>query len=100
MAAVVALEYFKVRAQLRSHSNSQYITRGACAWLDGWRGRGWRKAKNKPLEHVDLWRRVHVQTLRHAIDWEWIRAHNGDQFNELADRLANEAAERAALGVA
>ena len=97
-AAIVALQRFKERSELRITSGSQYLVYGMAKWLDEWKGNGWRKTNNKPVENEDLWRRLSALGLYHRVEWVWVKAHNGDRFNELANRLAKEAAERAAQG--
>jgi ribonuclease HI len=100
IAAIVALEAFPHGTELRIVSDSRYLVDGMNEWLDDWKARGWKTSKKKTPENLDLWRRLNSLAMRRKVEWEWIRAHNGDQFNELADRLANEAAKGAALGVA
>ena len=31
---------------------------------------------------------------RHVINWEWVKGHSGDTWNERADKLADEGRER------
>ncbi|HVN30200.1 MAG TPA: RNase H family protein, partial [Candidatus Binataceae bacterium] len=41
-------------------------------------------------ENLDLWREIDGETARFRnIAFEWVQGHNGDQYNEMADRLAN-----------
>jgi ribonuclease HI len=95
LAAIVALEHFKERADLEIRSDSQYVVNGMNEWLEGWKSRGWRKSNNKPIENQDFWKRLDALAQRHEVTWVWIRGHDGDKMNELADRFANEAAEAA-----
>jgi ribonuclease HI len=74
---------------------SEYLINGMTIWLDQWKERGWKTAQRKPPENIDLWKRLNAVALRHTVEWVWVRGHNGDRFNELADRLANEAARNA-----
>ena len=50
--------------------------------------RGWRRNKN-----LDLWHQLDQVVALHTVDWEWVRGHSGVQFNEEADRLANQGRE-------
>ena len=45
--------------------------------------------------HFILWRELEAMARVRGIKIEWIRGHAGDPYNELADRLAREAAELA-----
>lgn len=60
-------------------------------WAPVWESRGWRKADGGSPANLEL-----VQTLftawKHApADLEWVRGHNGDPGNRLADEWANKA---------
>jgi len=92
MAAIVALEAIPGRQEVTIRSDSQILIKGMNDWIDGWKERGWRNSNGKPVENQDLWRRLNALNLRHRVTWVWIRGHNGDPMNELADRLAKEAA--------
>lgn len=76
-------------------SDSQYVVKGFTEWLPGWKARGWRKAKGKPVENRDLWERLEAAAEGLDVSWLWVEAHKGHTFNERADALARSAAERA-----
>lgn len=44
------------------------------------------KKKNK-----DLWAKISAAAKGKHITWEWVRGHNGDQYNEMCDALCTEA---------
>jgi ribonuclease HI len=61
-------------------------------WWVGWLARGWRNSKKEPVANRDLWEPL-VDTVRaRGITFEWVKAHNGDRYNDLADGLAVAAA--------
>jgi ribonuclease HI len=95
MAAIAALEAVPLGSEPRVCSDSEYLINGMTVWLDQWKERGWKTAQRKPPENIDLWKRLNALALRRRVEWVWIRGHNGDRYNELADRLANEAARNA-----
>lgn len=78
-------------------SDSKYVIDGASRWLAGWKVRGWKKADRKPVENQDLWQELDASAADRPITWLWVRGHNGDHGNEEVDRLANEAAQIAAM---
>ena len=47
-------------------------------------------ADGKAVKNQDLWERLDAACARHRIEWRWVKGHNGDPGNELADQLANE----------
>ena len=63
-------------------------------WHVGWRKRGWRNAKRKPVANRDLWEPLLALFLprEQEISWRWVKGHSGDEWNEMADQLALGAA--------
>ncbi|MFP1632914.1 ribonuclease HI [Zhengella sp. ZM62] len=86
-AAVEALRALSRPSQVEIISDSEYLVLSARDRLDEWRERGFINVKN-----TDLWRQLIVEMERHEITWTWTRAHSGNHFNEMADRLAKEEA--------
>jgi ribonuclease HI len=70
-------------------TDSEYVKKGMTEWLQGWKARGWKNSQRQPVKNADLWQRLEQETLRHQVDWRWVRGHNGHEGNELADQLAN-----------
>ncbi len=88
-AAISALEALRQPCQVRLFTDSQYVLKGMTEWLPGWKSRDWKTADRKPVKNVDLWQRLEQAAARHTVQWVWVRGHNGDPGNELADSLAN-----------
>ena len=60
--------------------------------MHGWQKNGWKTAAKKPVANADLWQRLLSEAKRHRIEWLWVKGHAGHGDNELADRLASDAA--------
>jgi len=58
---------------------------------------GWRTSAKKPVENQDLWVELVALSDQHGVEWRWVRGHNGNELNELADSLATDQAETARL---
>jgi ribonuclease HI len=74
-------------------SDSRYVLNGLETWLKGWKARGWKTADKKPVKNADLWIELDTIMAPHSLKFEWVKGHNGHEFNERADQLANEAIE-------
>lgn len=46
--------------------------------------------KTKPPANYDLVKPILELMLKHEVEFEWVRGHNGDPDNERADQLANQ----------
>lgn len=61
-------------------------------WWEGWLRRGWITSARKPVANRDLWEPLVLEVRPRDIVFRWIKGHTGDRWNDLADRLAVEAA--------
>ncbi|HRG63679.1 MAG TPA: ribonuclease HI [Burkholderiales bacterium] len=83
-AVIEALKVIKRSCPITIFTDSQYVKRGITEWIDGWIKKNWKNVKN-----VDLWQELYPLSKQYDIDWQWVRGHNGDKYNERADELAN-----------
>lgn len=95
MGVIEALKALKRPCHVIVHTDSQYVQKGMTQWLANWKLRGWRTADKKPVKNDDLWRELDELVGRHQVTWKWVRGHDGDPGNEMADQLANRGVEQA-----
>lgn len=93
MAAIMALEALREDCVIALYTDSQYVRQGITEWMPGWVRRHWKTAGGDPVKNRDLWERLHAATLRHRIDWHWVKGHSGDPDNERVDTLARDQAQ-------
>lgn len=89
LAAITALESLRQPCEVRLYTDSQYVLKGMTEWITAWKARGWKTAERKPVKNVDLWQRLEQAAAAHRVQWIWVRGHDGNAGNELADALAN-----------
>src|SRR5690606_26847283 len=87
-AAIEALKSLPVRARVLLRTDSQYVTKGCTEWRAGWVRKGMRNSKGEPVANADLWKQLWAQADARQVKFEWVKGHNGDAGNELADALA------------
>ena len=61
------------------YSDSQYAIHTLCG--------NWKRKKNKDL--FDVWDDV-IKERGLTIEYNWVRGHNGNEYNELCDKLCND----------
>ncbi|MEM9035803.1 MAG: RNase H family protein [Actinomycetota bacterium] len=62
-------------------------------WWEGWLKRGWKNSKKEPVANRDLWEPfIELYRERGDLDFQWVKGHSGDRWNDAADRLATGAA--------
>ncbi len=89
-AAINALSEVKEKSRVALYTDSKYVMDGINKWIPNWKKRDWRTAANKPVKNKDLWQKLDDQVNRHTIDWFWVKGHDGNRGNEIADKLANK----------
>jgi len=77
------------------HVDSQYVNKGISEWIFGWIKKGWKTASRKPVKNKDLWIDLlkaseKVQKIGIEVEFKWVKAHNGNKFNEMVDSMCTE----------
>ena len=90
--AIRALEAIKSSTiDIDLYTDSKYVMSGINEWIKSWKLRGWKTANKKPVKNVDLWQKLDEVNAKHNVHWYWVKGHSGDEGNEMADSLANQA---------
>ena len=74
------------------HSDSEFWINVLTKWAPGWEKRGWTK-KGGEIKNLDIVRELYDLYTKSQADLRWVRGHEGDEGNELADEWANRARE-------
>lgn len=90
-AAIKALETIIPGCNVQLYTDSKYVIDGITSWIKGWKKRDWKNAQNKPVLNKDLWEQLDSLNAQHTIQWNWVKGHNGNKYNERADMLAQRA---------
>ena len=89
-AAIEALKYLKGENQpIDLYTDSNYLRQGITEWIFNWKKNNWRTASKKPVANKDLWIEISELSSVMAVNWHWVKGHDGDPGNERADYLAN-----------
>jgi len=93
MAVIQGLKALKRPSRVRVTTDSQYVKQGITQWIHNWKRNGWKTAARKPVKNADLWQALDAESVKHQVEWHWVKGHAGHVENELADRLANRGIE-------
>lgn len=102
LSIIKALEFIERKYILDKHfsinfyTDSKYVKNWITEWLDKWI-KNWRKAFNKkPIKNKDLWNKfINLRDNIKNINFYWIKGHNWNYYNELADKIAKSCAKKA-----
>ena len=70
------------------HSDSTYVIKGATEWINSWKNNNWKTSSKKKVKNRKRWMKLHELQKNRNITWKWVKAHNGDKYNEIVDKLA------------
>ena len=78
------------------HTDSEFWINVITKWAPGWEAKGWKK-KGGEIKNLDIVQEVYPLYQASRAILTWVRGHEGDEGNELADAWANKAREGARL---
>jgi ribonuclease HI len=81
----------EVPAKSTVFTDSQYVQKGITEWIRTWKINSWRTSDKKPVKNKDLWVELDSLAGQFSLNWQWIRGHAGNYYNELCDQMTQEA---------
>ena len=72
------------------YTDSEFWINVVTKWAPGWQARGWTK-KGGEIKNLDIVQELFELYTNSNVDLKWVRGHEGDEGNELADEWANRA---------
>jgi len=91
LGVINALNSLRVACNITLYTDSQYVKNGITKWISNWRNKNWLTSAGSAVKNQDLWESLDSATQKHNISWHWVKAHNGNPFNERVDYLARQA---------
>jgi ribonuclease HI len=91
-AAIVGLKALKSPCDVTVISDSKYLVSGMSLWIKKWQTNNFLNAQKKPIPNQDLWQELLKLANYHSINWQWVKAHNGNELNERVDEIARQQA--------
>jgi ribonuclease HI len=84
-----ALEYFKVPTKMKIYSDSQYVISSI---VNG-HVKKWFEQQDFSKKNLDLWYDILDLLEFHDVEFQWVKGHSDNEYNELCDKLAVHAAQ-------
>lgn len=78
------------------YTDSEFWINVVTKWAPGWQAKGWIK-KGGEIKNLDIVQELYGLFIKSQAELRWVRGHEGDEGNELADEWANKARKGAVL---
>lgn len=88
--AIIAALKHAAGAPCEIYTDSEFWINVITKWSLGWERNGWKK-KGGEIKNLDIVKEVCPLFRQSQATLIWVRGHNNDEGNELADHWANEA---------
>lgn len=88
--AIVAALKDAAGEDCKIHTDSEFWINVITKWAPGWEKNGWKK-KGGEIKNLDIVQEVYPLYQDSKAILVWVRGHNNDEGNELADEWANKA---------
>ena len=98
-AVIKALEAYKnlslkssglAGQKARVFTDSAYVKNGITSWIVTWLKNGWKTSDKKDVKNKELWIALKNLSDKIAPEWEWVKGHSGDKWNEECDALVKK----------
>ncbi len=93
LASIEAFKSIKKSSKIKIFTDSKYLIDGINIWIKNWKQNEWKTKNKKEVKNIDLWIELDSQACFHQIEWEWVKGHSGNKFNEEVDVIARKEAE-------
>lgn len=74
--------------EIEIFTDSTYVKNGITSWIQKWEKNGWKNSSKGAVKNKELWIELRDQVARHKVTWRWVKGHEGNYYNERADKLA------------
>jgi len=93
-AVIEALKTITKTITIEIYTDSKYVKDGINSWIYNWKKNNWKNSKKQAVKNADLWQELDNLVQKYKISWHWVKAHNGNEYNEIVDTIARNAAEK------
>jgi len=93
-AVIEALKIIPKNSTIDLYSDSSYVLKGLSSWIEGWKKNGWKTSSKKEVANQDLWQELDNLAADFNLNYQKVKGHSGDFYNEEVDELAKKEAEK------
>ena len=88
MATINVIRLIDPRIKINLYTDSNYVKNGITVWIHNWIKKNWKTSQKKEVANKDLWLKLYDLNNTYKINWYWVKAHETNTYNNLADEYA------------
>ena len=92
-AAIKAIEFLDTNDVINLLTDSNYVKNGITSWIKNWKINNWKNSSKQPVKNKDLCERLDELNSTKSVNWQWVKAHSTNNYNNQVDLLARQSAE-------
>ncbi len=94
-AVIEGLKLLKYPCEVELYSDSAYVVNAfAKGWIDNWVKNNWKTAGKDPVKNQELWQELYALTKTHKVNFNKVKGHSDNEYNNRCDELARNAIEK------
>jgi ribonuclease HI len=91
LALIIAIKHLKRQSSIELYTDSNYLKDGITKWIHAWKKNNWKTASKDKVKNQKLWQELDSLIKPHQINFFWVKGHSGQEENEQADSLCQQA---------
>ena len=88
LAPIEALKKIPKGSKVQIFTDSKYVKSGITEWIHNWKKNGWKTANKQDVKNIDLWKNLDELNQIKNVQWNWVKGHADNEYNNMADELA------------
>lgn len=91
-AVLEALKALKFPCEVDLYSDSAYVVNTFLqGWIFNWIKKDWHTASGEPVKNKELWQELYSLTKTHKVNFNKVKGHADNKYNNRCDELARNA---------
>ena len=88
IATINIIKLIDPKININLYTDSNYVKNGITIWINNWIKNNWKNSQKKEVANKDLWLQLYELNNTYKINWNWVKAHENNIYNNLADEYA------------
>ena len=87
-ATINVIKLIDPKININLYTDSNYVKNGITVWIYNWIKNNWKNSQKKEVANKDLWLQLYDLNNTYKINWNWVKAHEANTYNNIADEYA------------